>query len=229
MHLETGTVPLKFIISSRRINYLHNILKRKENETILRVFNAQKDNPIEGDFVTLVKKDLELLGLKYDEKYFKSMNKIKFKAFIKQKISTAAFNFLEKEKLEKSKVKNIKYQHFKIQPYLTSKMFNNNEVELLSKLRSKNIDVKCNFKTKFSPNNNLDKLKCSMKNCNELETQEHLIQCIPILTVLNEKYDKSGIRYDDIYSKHIKKQRSVTKLYKILIELRTKLLLKEEE
>ena len=117
----------------------------------------------------------------------------------------------------------------KIQPYLTSKMFNNNEVELLSKLRSKNIDVKCYFKTKFSPNNNLDKLKCSMKNCNELETQEHLIQCIPILTVLNEKYDKSGIRYDDIYSKHIKKQRSVTKLYKILIELRTKLLLKEEE
>ena len=51
MHLEMGTVPLKFIISSRRINYLHNILKRNEHETIPRVFNAQKDNPIDGDLV----------------------------------------------------------------------------------------------------------------------------------------------------------------------------------
>ena len=71
-HLETGTIPLKFIIASRRINYLHNILKRKDSETILKVFNAQKDNPLEGDFFKLVEKDLDLIGLKYDESFFNS-------------------------------------------------------------------------------------------------------------------------------------------------------------
>ena len=86
MHLETGTLPLKFIISSRRMNYLHNILKRDKNKTILKVLNAQNDNPVEGDFINLVKKDLELLGLKYDEAFIKSMNKVKFKSFIKKKI-----------------------------------------------------------------------------------------------------------------------------------------------
>ena len=30
LHLETATWPIRFIIASRRLNYLHNILKRKE-------------------------------------------------------------------------------------------------------------------------------------------------------------------------------------------------------
>ena len=224
MHLETGTLPLKFIISSRRLNFLHNILKRNDIETIHRVFNAQRDNPIEGDFINLVKKDLEQVGIKYDEAFIKSMNKIKFKSFIKKKIATAAFNWLLNEKSDKSKIKNIKYRNFKIQSYMSSKIFTNAEVELLSKLRSKNIDVKCNFKTKFSPKNNIEKLKCTMTNCNELETQEHLMQCKPILTILNRKYDMSGISYEDMFSKQLKKQRNITKLFKILIEIRTKLL-----
>ena len=213
-----------FIISSRRINYLHNILKRNESETILRILKAQNDNPLDGDYINLVKKDLELLGLSYDDKFIKSMNKIKFKAFIKDKIAKAAFQFLLNEKLDKSKVKDIKYENFKIQAYMSSKIFTNNEVELLSKLRSRNIDVKCNFKTKYSPNNNTEKLKCLMENCNELETQMHLMKCEPILTVLNEKYDMSGIAYEDIFSNDLKKQRNVTKLYKIVTDIRTKLL-----
>ena len=63
-----------------------------------------------------------------------------------------------------------------------------------------------------------------MTNCNELETQEHLMQCKPILTILNRKYDMSGISYEDMFSKQLKKQRNITKLFKILIEIRTKLL-----
>ena len=171
-----------------------------------------------------MEKDLDLIGLKYDESFFKSMNKIKFKSYIKQKINTAAFNFLLNEKSEKSKIKNINYESLKIQEYIFSKMFTNSEVELLSKLRSRNIDLKCNFKTKFSATKNIEKLKCSLKNCNELETQEHLMHCNEILNIFNEKYDMTGIKYKDIFSKQIKKQRNVTKLYKILIDIRSKLL-----
>ena len=34
LHLETGTIPIKYIIASWRLNYLHNILKRKNGEFI---------------------------------------------------------------------------------------------------------------------------------------------------------------------------------------------------
>ena len=32
LHLETGTVPLKFTIASRRLNYIHNILSKPANK-----------------------------------------------------------------------------------------------------------------------------------------------------------------------------------------------------
>ena len=51
------------------------------------------------------------------------------------------------------KVKNIIYKKFTIQKYLMSNYFSNFEVEILNKLRSRNINVKSNFKTKFTRNN----------------------------------------------------------------------------
>ena len=50
LHLETGTIPIRLIIASRRVNYLHHILTRPENELIFRVFQAQKQSPSKGDF-----------------------------------------------------------------------------------------------------------------------------------------------------------------------------------
>ena len=77
------------------------------------------------------------------------------------------------EKEEKSKIKNIQYNKFKVQPYLTSNLFSNYEVEVLSKLRSRNIDVKSNFKTKYKINNVLD-LKCPLFNCYDTDDQQIL-------------------------------------------------------
>ena len=121
-------------------------------------------------------------------------------------------------------MKNINYEELKCQGYFTSKLFTNREVELLCRLRSRNIDVKSNFKTKFTQSNNAENLKCVLKNCAEMETQKHLTLCKPILDIFNEKYDKSGIEYEDIFSKSLIKQRNVTKLFKILLEIRTSLI-----
>ena len=59
LYLETAAQPLKNVISSRRIMYLHNILSRNSDELVKRVFDAQKNNPTQGDFICLVKSDLE--------------------------------------------------------------------------------------------------------------------------------------------------------------------------
>ena len=38
LHLETGTIPLRWIIAQRRINYLKHILSRKDSELIKKVY-----------------------------------------------------------------------------------------------------------------------------------------------------------------------------------------------
>lgn len=227
LHLETGTLPLKFIISSRRLNYLHNILKRQENEMLLKVFKAQEENPLQGDFVTLVKDDFKLIDVPYDENRIKSMSKKQFKIFVKKKIREAAFKYLMFAKKDKSKIKDLKYRKLESQKYLSSKLFSNYEVELLSKLRSRNLDLKSNFKTKFTFNNVTD-LKCSLNGCDEVEDQPHIMKCKQILDNLDETYEVSDICYEDIFSKS-KKQNRVTKLYVALLDVRSKLLQKQQE
>ena len=48
LHLESGTVPLRWIITQRRLNYLRHISGRPDNELLKRVFLAQKEQPTKG-------------------------------------------------------------------------------------------------------------------------------------------------------------------------------------
>ena len=57
LHLETGTISVKYILKGRRLCYLHTILKRDEEELVREVYNAQKSDPTEGDFCRLVEED----------------------------------------------------------------------------------------------------------------------------------------------------------------------------
>ena len=45
IYLETGALPIRFIIASRRMMYLQTILKRPDNELIKRIFKAQAEEP----------------------------------------------------------------------------------------------------------------------------------------------------------------------------------------
>ena len=60
LYLETGCVPIRFILKSRRLNFLHYILSDREDSLLSNVFRAQCDNPVKGDWV---KKDLEDLEI----------------------------------------------------------------------------------------------------------------------------------------------------------------------
>ena len=42
LYLEAGAVPIRFIISSRRLNYLQTILKRGDSELTKKIYQAQK-------------------------------------------------------------------------------------------------------------------------------------------------------------------------------------------
>ena len=88
-YLETATIPIKHIIYSRRIMYLHNILNRSEGELVKRVYVAQRNNPTKGDFIELVKQDLNDIGEDFDEEKMRCQTKTIIKDHIKNQIKEA--------------------------------------------------------------------------------------------------------------------------------------------
>ena len=79
LYLETRSIPIRFVVASRRILYLHTILQKSRNEMIQKIFEAQKIKPSPGDFIELVKNDMEMIGLKTTEEEMRNISKQKFK------------------------------------------------------------------------------------------------------------------------------------------------------
>ena len=145
-YLETGATPLKQIISSRRIMYLHNILSREDSELVKRVYVTQRDNPTSGDFVELVKSDLEDINIEYIEKAIIQQSKTQLKLIIKEKLKASVLMKLKDKQSSHSKIRDIKYNKLQIQPYMASNKFTNEMVQLIFNFRSSMIkNIKANF------------------------------------------------------------------------------------
>ena len=171
LYLEAGALPIRYIISSRRILYLQTILKRPEEELTRQVYSAQKSNPLKGDFCKLVEQDLQMIGGDVSEEFIQSCSKSVLKAKIKNKIQSAALSYLKDKQKEHSKVRDIVYNKLETQQYMQSPIFTNEEVNTLHALRSRSVNVKTNFKNKFR-----DDLLCPL--CLSFEdNQPHLLEC----------------------------------------------------
>ena len=176
LYLETGTLPIRWIIPQRRINYLKHILSRSENELIRKVFMAQKEKPNHGDFIKLVESDLRLFELSYDEVASDTMSKSQLKKELRKRAEQLGFNELIKNTTTSSKTKILKYNHLRMQDYLKSELFSPNEVSILVALRSKCLKgIKGNFKNMHQMCQHCP-LQCS-KETPALDTQDHLLEC----------------------------------------------------
>ena len=214
MYLEAGAVPIRFIISSRRILYLQTILHRSSEELTKRVYEAQKTNTVKGDFHELVLKDMEIVGEGITEEYIKSCSKEALKRQLKEKIRNAALQYLKQKQKEHSKIKDIKYDKLQTQEYMKSPIFTNTEVNFLNALRSRSINVKWNFKSKYSNN-----LQCPLCEASK-DDQPHLLECPELRKRFktNEVSNKT-CKYEDIFSDH-QKQKEVTHQIMKLMKIR---------
>ena len=87
-------------------------------------------------------------------------------------------------------------------------------------MRSRTIDLKSNFKTKY-----LNEIECSLNGCSGEENQKHIFEnCKPILENLGN-FKNQNIKYEDIY-KSTKKQRKAVDYFNKVMEIREKLLKK---
>ena len=78
-YLELGISPPSILIKSKRINYLHYLLKKRSSEMLSMFFNAQRRNPCKGDWINSVKQDLVDFGIAFDTENIINTSKQSFK------------------------------------------------------------------------------------------------------------------------------------------------------
>ena len=131
LHLETGTVSVKFILKSRRLCYKYSFLKKDTEELVSEIYNAQKNNPDDGDYCKLVEADDAAVNLQMSDDEIRRMKEEKYKEKVKSKVKTAAFYHLLQLKNSHSKMDNVTYDKLEIQEYLKSQIFNDESARVL--------------------------------------------------------------------------------------------------
>ena len=218
LFLETAAIPIKYVIKCRRMIYLKEILDRKDNEIINKIYYTQKANPLKGDWWLLVQEDFNFICENINEDFIINMKTVEYKKYIKSKIRHAVFNILKSAQTTHQKVNNIYYNTFNSpQPYITHPLFTNDLCSLLFNLRCKTVTgIKDNFPSQYQTD-----MLCPLCLA-ETDTLKHCLQC-PVIS--NQYYD---MKYEDIFGT-VTQQLQVTKRYKYLLEKRASLLSPDEQ
>ena len=111
----------------RQLMYYWTILQKDESELVRAVYNAQRDFPTEGCWITEVQGVLKSCEIDYSEDEIKKMSQYKFKQIIKEKIQLKVLSYLVTLQNKHSKSENLHLES-KMQEYLRS-----NEVSLTPK------------------------------------------------------------------------------------------------
>ena len=152
------------------------------------MYKAQQENPVKGDWVQLLEKDLEMLGMVLNEEKVKELSKAQYKIEIKSRVKSVVLEVLQKKQEGHTKIKHIKYDKLSMQNYLKSHMFNNHEASMLISLRSRTTRE---FAANFPYNINQ---MCPME-CITEDTPEHILVC--------DHLKSEETRYPDIQYEHI--------------------------
>ena len=216
LFLETGTIPLRYIIKSRRMSYLKTILDRDSDELIREVYDAQKVDPTPGDFADLVAKDAEEIKVDIqDENAIIAMKTKHYKTNIKTKVREAGFKYLKQLKINHSKLENLHYEKLELAQYLRSPLFDPKSVRTLLALRTRTVrNVRNDFRGLYPD------ISCPL-GCPHPDTIPNILTCSVIQSEIQTQDAAEGlVIYEDIFSNDIVKQKQVTALYMKCIDIR---------
>ena len=168
LYLETGSVPLRYILRGKRIMFLHHILTRDIDSLISRVFWAQVHDTGKGDWCQVVREDLDSLGmdsLSFDD--IKNMSKESLKVMVNNRVNTTALKELTDEKNTLSKVSGLMYDKLEMQQYLFDENIPTRLKQQLFRWRTRMVKVGWNYGKKD---------KCPICSDSD-DTQIHLLEC----------------------------------------------------
>ena len=215
LYLETGSLPIRFIIMSRRLMFLQYLLK-EENESLVHKFlQEQIRSPVKNDWILTVQENMEELQIGLDFENITTLSKDSFKAFLEKKIDIKALEYLNSLKSKHSKVLHIVHKNLKLQEYCQA---SNIEDVCLAKFifhaRTRMLNVKANYKNRYLKTD----INCPM-GCPILDSQEHVLFCTKIESccLIMEKNEP---KYQDLFSENSSKQKTIAKLLRGRLEKR---------
>ena len=196
IYMETGAWPLRWVVASRRLGYLHTLLTREEEELTKRVLRAQQGNPTQGDWWLSVQENMNQIRLSISENEILSYSKKQFSKLVKNKILLTLFKKLSDRQENHSKTKNIKYNSLETQSYLKCSEITNCEASTLFRLRSRTINqIKDNFRNKYRK---MGDMQCFF-GCPNRDEQEHITSCQVLISKYNWKEKHPEFEYNHIF------------------------------
>ena len=220
-------LPIASVIIARRLIYLQDILKRTDNEIILKVYTAQKESPTRSDWINLVQEDMNLLNLNISDNVISEMSQDDYKRIVKNKVHIHALEELKSRQQGHQKVKRIPYVHLTTpQDYLTSSLFTNKMKSFLFNLRCESVKtVRNNFHTYYN-----NDIACKVCGTGETDTQEHLLTCYKLTSQFSLELQTlwKTVHYQDIYG-NTQEQHAVTLVLQALYKIRLRLLKGDQE
>ena len=187
--------------------FLHHLLTREDNALIKRVFWAQMEKPVKGDWCLVVREDLDSLGLNLTSfTEIETKSKEQLKALLNEKMETTSLKYLNAEKQKLSKLAKNSYPKVEMQTYLVDPHLSLKQKQLAFKWRSRMIKVGWNYG---------DKGQCPICHAAD-DTQEHLFYC----QSLKDNVDETDIDKNTTHNiqEHIKRLETFIRAREIMLE-----------
>ena len=192
LYLETGAIPISFILKRRRLMFLHYMLNLNESEMLSQFFYAQWNNPCINDWTITIKKDLDEFNIEANLDIIKSQSQYQFKNLVKERCCECAFQHLITLKETHSKLSGLSYEELMMQPYLCDGNFHSGDARILFRFRTRMVRVGNNYRAMYSGQSDAVSV-CPLCQGSE-DTQEHLLECP------NLGNDGISVRYSNIFS-----------------------------
>ena len=201
MCIQVYRLKLRHMLIINRLMYHHHIVTRKKEETIYKMYKKQSEEPLKGDWTTLIKKDFEFIGIERNDQEISSTPREVYRKKIKKLVEASAFTYMMNIKEGLTKLSETKYDKLGLQSYLRNPTFSREEQNLLYALRSRSHPAKSNYKKMH-----LNGLKCSF-GCNSDENQYHIFQQCQFL-----KSNKNENVYTNMFGEEMCQKEAITKL-----------------
>ena len=137
---------------------------------IYKILQKTNESSVKNDFVYTCKKYMKTLNLEVTFEEIEKMSKFTFKKLLKEKVNSAAFLYLEEQKIKQKKIKDIVYSRLEMQEYLLDGDRDARVSKMIFKARGRTLDIKLHKKWKYS-----DTL-CTGCQVNE-ESGEEILRC----------------------------------------------------
>ena len=194
LYLELGLIPINIIIKSRRILYLHYLLRLNKTEMLYKVFQAQLKYPSKDDWTEMVKRDLKDFKINLNLEKIKEKSAWSFKQIVKIKTKEYTLDYLQQMKQKHSKMKNLHYDELKIQNYLNNEEITVKEAQNIFRFRTRTANFKENYKNSYNV------ITCPLCKI-QPDVQAHCVQC----PIVKENINIRG-NYKDIFTEKISKK-----------------------